>query len=80
MKAVVYSKPDCPYCSKAKDFLVGFGVDYQEWSVGPDIEFSKVQDMVREDNGRSVTTVPQIWVNGKYVGGYDDLVEWSHAI
>lgn len=80
MKAVVYSKPDCPYCSKAKDFLLGLEIEYQEWSVGADIEFSKVQEMVREDCEKNVTTVPQIWVNGKYVGGYDDLVEWSHTI
>ena len=77
MKAVIYSKSDCPFCVKAKEFLEGLEIDYDEWKVGPDIEFALVQHLVFEDVGEIPTTVPQIWIDGKYVGGYDSLVEWS---
>jgi glutaredoxin len=27
-----------------------------------------------------VTTVPQIWINGEHVGGYDDLIKWAAEV
>lgn len=71
MKAVVYSKTSCPFCTKAKTLLEEKGVTYQEILVGSDI--SKEQLFV--ELGREVRTVPQIVVNGHYVGGYTELKE-----
>lgn len=72
MKATIYSKPDCPHCINAKDFMVGADIEYEEFVVGDDVSFEEVKSKISVE----VTTVPQIWVDDKYVGGYTDLVKW----
>lgn len=72
MKAVIYSKPDCGYCSKAKDFMWGADIEYTESTVGQDILWEEVKALAPVD----ITTVPQIWIDGVYIGGYDQLVKW----
>ena len=72
MKAIIYSKPDCGYCVKAKAFMVGADIEYDEYTVGPDILWETVQARAPVE----ITTVPQIWIDGQYVGGYNELVKW----
>ena len=64
----IYTKSWCPYCALAKDLLERRALAYHEVDV--------TEDLVREAqmhrrSGR--TSVPQIFVNGKHLGGYDDL-------
>lgn len=70
MKRVeIYTKSWCPYCHRAKDLLDAKGVDYEEIDVTDD----DVRE--REMIGRSQRrTVPQIFVDGEHVGGFDDLL------
>jgi glutaredoxin len=72
MKALIYSKPDCKLCVKAKEFMGGADIEYDEYTVGRDVLWENVQARAPVE----ITTVPQIWIEGQYVGGYAELVKW----
>ena len=56
-----------------QDNVVVSPVVVQEYQVGRDIQLHELKQRL---GGRPVTTVPQIWYGNKYIGGYDNLVEW----
>lgn len=66
---VIYSKDYCPYCTKAKELLKMKGQEYTEIDITRDTD--KMQEMLDKTGGAK--TVPQIFINDKLVGGYDDL-------
>jgi glutaredoxin 3 len=66
----IYTKNFCPYCWRAKALLDKKGVDYNEIAVDWGGEDKQV--MVQRANGR--TTVPQIFIGERHIGGCDDLV------
>jgi glutaredoxin 3 len=68
-KIEIYSATYCPYCVRAKDLLNNKGVSYNEFLV--DVETKKRDEMLSRSNGRK--TVPQIFINDKHIGGFDDL-------
>ncbi|PPB82625.1 glutaredoxin 3 [Albidovulum inexpectatum] len=65
----IYSTPWCPYCIAAKRLLQKKGVSFEDVDVSRASELR--QEMMRRANGRH--TVPQIFINGRHVGGSDDL-------
>ena len=65
----IYTKGWCPYCSAAKDLLAGKGVEFEEIEI-TGREAEKAQ-MIQRAGGR--TTVPQIFIGERHVGGFDDL-------
>ncbi|MGA0532862.1 glutaredoxin 3 [Hansschlegelia sp. KR7-227] len=65
----IYARSDCPYCHMAKDLLGRKGVAYEEIDVGR--EPTRRAEMIERAGGR--TTVPQIFIDGRHVGGCDDL-------
>ncbi len=65
----IYTKFLCPYCSRAKRLLDTKGVGYEEYEISMD--GGKRQEMLQRANGRH--TVPQIFIDGRHVGGSDDL-------
>ena len=65
----VYTKAFCPYCTRAKMLLGGQGADFREIDVTMDR--AGFEAMVERANGRR--TVPQVFIDGKHVGGSDDL-------
>lgn len=67
----IYTKFGCPYCARAMRLLEEKGVDYEEYEINS--VPGKRQEMLERAPGR--TTVPQIFINGRHVGGYDDLAE-----
>lgn len=67
----IYSKFLCPYCSRAKRLLGDKGVSFEEYEITGDYE--KRQEMIGRANGR--TTVPQIFIDDRHIGGSDDLAE-----
>jgi glutaredoxin 3 len=67
----IYTRMMCGYCVRAKRLLAMRGVDYKEISIDGD-QASRAT-MIERAHGR--TTVPQIFINGKHVGGCDDLFE-----
>ena len=66
---VIYTKPGCPYCYSAMALLKKKGVDYVEIVASNDP--AKKAEMVERSGGRA--TFPQIFIDGKHVGGSDDL-------
>jgi glutaredoxin 3 len=68
-KVEIYSSQFCGYCSRAKRLLTQKAVDYIEYDVIEDPP--KREEMVQRANGRM--TVPQIFIDGKHIGGSDDL-------
>jgi glutaredoxin 3 len=70
-KVEIYSSPFCGYCARAKSLLGRKNVDYTEYDVLADS--SKRDEMVERAGGR--TSVPQIFINDKHVGGSDELHE-----
>ncbi len=65
----VYSTAICPYCVAAKNLLRQRGFDYTEIRI--DTDPARRDEMLLRSGGRR--TVPQIFVNGVHVGGFDDL-------
>ena len=67
-RTIVYGKDDCPYCAKAKEELELRGIPFDY------INLMELGKTAAEVTGRKVKTVPQIYVTGNYVGGYDELM------
>ena len=68
-RVVVYSKTQCPYCVHAKTFLTNNNLDYSEINLDNDEERLKFYE---ENPG--IRSVPQIYLDGERIGGYQDLV------
>jgi ribonucleoside-diphosphate reductase alpha chain len=69
-RTIVYGKIDCPYCARAKEELSLRGIQFDY------IDLQEIGKTAAEVTGRKVKTVPQIYINGQYVGGYDELMEF----
>lgn len=69
MNAVIYGTDWCAYCRRAKSLLDSKGIAYQEHIIGEDVAVEEVSEKV----GKQVSTVPQIFLDGKYIGGYSEL-------
>jgi glutaredoxin 3 len=69
VRVEIYTKFLCPYCARAKKLLEDKGVEYEEHEIGMDSE--KRAEMIQRANGR--TTVPQVFIDGRHIGGSDDL-------
>lgn len=65
----IYTTPFCPYCLAAKRLLKAKGVKFQETDVSGNPELR--QKMMIRAGGRR--TVPQIFIDGRHVGGSDDI-------
>ena len=65
---LIYTADYCPYCKAAKEFLKSKGATYQEIDVTHDQE--KRLDIAKRSGQK---TVPQIFINGKSIGGFSDL-------
>ncbi|HXE88668.1 MAG TPA: glutaredoxin 3 [Hyphomicrobiaceae bacterium] len=76
MKPVtIYTTRTCGYCRMAKALLARKGAAFQEIDVTFDAALRA--EMTAKAGGR--TTVPQIWIGERYVGGCDDLYELDYA-
>ena len=68
MKAIVWSKDQCPYCVQAKALLESKGIEYEERNVSKD--WTKMQLLEAVPTARAV---PQIFLDEEYVGGFNEL-------
>jgi glutathione-dependent peroxiredoxin len=62
----ILSKPDCPYCVKAKELIEDTGEAYEV------IEHT-TPELIEAFKARGYKTFPQIFHNGDHIGGYDAL-------
>jgi len=66
----IYTQPWCPFCARAVHILKGKGVAFRR--IDAPHGTPERQDAIRRSGGR--TTVPQIFIGGRHIGGCDDLV------
>jgi ribonucleoside-diphosphate reductase alpha chain len=69
-RSIVYGKKNCPWCARAKEELELRGIPFDY------IDLEEIGKSAKEVTGRDVKSVPQIYVQGKYVGGYEALMEY----
>jgi len=68
MKAILWSKYDCPYCDQAKALLNSKGIVFEEKKIGDG--YTKEELLEAVPTARSV---PQIFLDGELVGGFTEL-------
>jgi glutaredoxin len=83
MNIEIYTKKDCGYCVRAKELFKSKNLSYKEYIISPGMGeaallenqsyVTKEQLLEKYPNAR---TVPQIWIDGQHIGGYDNLVLW----
>ena len=67
----IYSTGTCPICDKTKMLLTKWGISYDEARV--DNSMSDLREMAELSSG--ARTVPQIAIDGKWIGGFSELTE-----
>jgi len=70
-KVIMYTTGFCPYCKMAENLLRSKGVEVIE-KIRIDLEPDQRIEMMNKTGRR---TVPQIYIDGHHVGGYDDLMQ-----
>lgn len=72
MNAVIWSKDQCMFCEMAKDLLADYNIEYEERNISKG-EWTREQ---LEEAAPGSKTVPQIFFDGKYVGGFTELKKY----
>jgi len=70
---MIFSRPGCPFCARAKGMLHDAGMGFDEIVVGDDVGLRGLRATTGADS------VPQVFIDGKHVGGSDDLANWMKA-
>ena len=67
----MYTRPTCFWCVRAKHLLESKGISYRDLDINND-------DLRKELKIKApgIKTIPQIFKDGKLIGGYEDLVEY----
>ena len=68
MKAVVWSKDSCPFCDQAKALLKQKNIEFEEKKIGHGYTREQLLEAVPD-----ARTVPQIFLDGKLIGGFTEL-------
>ena len=71
MKAVVWSKNQCPYCDQAKALLKQKGIEFEEKKIGDGFTKEDLLDAVP-----TARTVPQIFLDDQLIGGFTELKQY----
>ena len=69
MSAIVWSKENCAFCDQAKNLLESKGIEFEERKIGGGQWFR--EDLLQAVPG--ARSVPQIFMDGKLVGGFNEL-------
>lgn len=69
---IVYTKPGCGYCTQAKALLASKNLSFIEMTLGKELTREEFIGLFPE-----VKVLPFIIADGKHVGGYDNLIEWT---
>jgi glutaredoxin len=77
MNVVIYSKDNCPWCSKIKKEFVDRNIEFVEKVLNKDYTIEEFKTLV---NDPSVKTVPQVFIDGTRIGGHDDTVRWLNTL
>lgn len=69
----LFTKPDCPFCVAAKEMLTNAGYSFEEIQLGKDASLTSLKAMTGKE------TVPQVFVEGKHIGGSEALSDYLEA-
>ena len=69
MKVLIYTKDNCIWCERAKILLDSIKISYNEIDLSDDTERLKFYEKI----GDNVKTVPQVFIDDKRIGGFQDL-------
>ena len=69
MKVLIYTKDNCIWCDRAKIILDSKKISYNEIDLSDDSERLKFYEKI----GDNVKTVPQVFIDDKRIGGFQDL-------
>jgi glutaredoxin 3 len=81
MKAEIWTKTTCPYCDRAKSVLNKLNIPFDEYRIStgfgepapqPGVFYTTREALL--ERLPTARTVPQIWIDGRHIGGCDDLV------
>ena len=75
MKVELYTKDQCIWCDRAKGLLNAYSIDFVEFDLSNDEERLKFYENI----GNNVKSVPQVFIDDKRIGGYQDLREWLNG-
>lgn len=67
-EAIIWSKNSCPFCVQAKALLESKGIEYEERNISKDYTREQLLESVP-----TARTLPQIFLDGEYVGGFTEL-------
>jgi ribonucleoside-diphosphate reductase alpha subunit len=73
---VIYSKPDCVFCTYTKRLLDSYRVKYRTISYDKPEERQALYELIEEEHGAKVSTMPQIFVGKRHIGGFSDLLNY----
>jgi len=71
----IYFKSWCSYSQRALALLTSKGVDFK--AIDLTVDADELEQQMRERSGRS--SVPQIFIDGQHIGGYDDIAALDSA-
>ena len=72
-KITIYSKPECPYCDKAKLFFDELSLAYDVVMLDPSAaDYETRRDQLKTSTGQN--TFPFVYIGNAFVGGYTELV------
>lgn len=74
MQVEIYSINNCGYCEAAKALLKSKGMAFKEFNITDDTQ--KRIELVEKTHHR---TMPQIFIDGKFIGGYNELKEFLRS-
>ena len=74
MKVLIYTKDNCIWCDRAKILLDSKKISYNEIDLSEDSERLKFYEKI----GDNVKTVPQVFIDDKRIGGFQDLKVFLH--
>lgn len=67
----IYGKPSCGFCTQAKNFAKDRMLEFEY----KDVQNAAFLDELKEKKP-DVKSVPQIWINGDYVGGFNEFTKY----
>lgn len=70
----IYTTTYCPFCHRARGLLEDRGIPFEEIDVTGD---TRERDRLTAETGRA--TVPQVFIRGDAIGGYDELLELDRS-
>jgi len=72
---IIYTKTACIYCNMAKSLFNKYDLSFNEVNLDNNEERSSFYELKSNELNKTINSVPQIFINDKYIGGYNELRE-----